>query len=481
MALQQYSLMAVTLIAITVSCTSRVQSIGVNWGTTASHPLPPSKVVELLKLNKITKVKLFDSNPQVLEALSGSDIDVAVGIPNSMLRSLNSSVKAAESWVHDNLTRYLSGRTRIEYVAVGDDPFLQTYGSQFYPFVVGAAISIEAALIRAKLQNKVKIVIPCSFDAFQSESNLPSTGHFRPDINKTMIAVLNFLTKTHSPFFVTILPFLSHYQNKNISLDFALFKESAHPHKDTHNRSYKNSFDLSYDTLITALTVAGFPEVKIVISQIGWPTDGAPNATVANAEIFTKGLFNHIHSQKGTPLRPRVMPLEFYIYTLVDEDQRNTSMGNFERHWGLFTFDGQAKYEVEFFRGVKGLVNAQSVDYLAPRWCVVNNNLDMMNASARATEACMNADCTALSPGSSCFNLSWPGNVSYAFNSYYQEHDQRAESCDFGGLGMITTVDPSVGDCRFNVELKASISVMCHGLNFWHYLISLVLTILMLL
>lgn len=84
-------------------------------------------------------------------------------------------------------------------------------------------------------------------------------------------------------------------------------------------------------------------------------------------------------------------------------------MGNFERHWGLFTFDGQAKYEVEFFRGVKGLVNAQSVDYLAPRWCVVNNNLDMMNASARATEACMNADCTALSPGSSCFNLSWPG------------------------------------------------------------------------
>lgn len=116
MALQQYSLMAVTLIAITVSCTSRVQSIGVNWGTTASHPLPPSKVVELLKLNKITKVKLFDSNPQVLEALSGSDIDVAVGIPNSMLRSLNSSVKAAESWVHDNLTRYLSGRTRIEYV-----------------------------------------------------------------------------------------------------------------------------------------------------------------------------------------------------------------------------------------------------------------------------------------------------------------------------------------------------------------------------
>ncbi|KAL8260359.1 hypothetical protein R6Q59_028312 [Mikania micrantha] len=469
----RHSLMAVTLTAIIILCASRVQSIGVNWGTTASHPLPPSKVVELLKLNKITKLKLFDSNPQVLEALAGSAIDVTVGIPNSMLQSLNSSIKSAESWVHDNLTRYLSGHTRIEYIAIGDEPFLQRYGSQFYPFVVGAAMNIEAALISAKLSNKVKIVIPCSFDAFRSESGQPSEGHFRPDINKTMIEVLNFLTKTQSPFFANISPFLSYYQNKNISLDFALFKETAHAHNDTHG-SYKNSFELSYDTLITALTSVGFPKMDIVISQIGWPTDGAPNATVSNAKIFTKNLLDYLHNGQGSPLRPRVMPLEIYIYTLLDEDQRNITMGSFERHWGLFTFDGQVKYQVDFDFGqsTKTLVNAQNVEYFASRWCVVNNNINMSNATARAMEACTNADCTALSPGSSCFNLSWPGNVSYAFNSYYQQHDQSAESCDFGGLGMITTVDPSVGNCRFNVELKASHSVLLCGSKFDFLLIS---------
>lgn len=104
---------------ITISTiASRAGAIGVNWGTTSSHPLPPSKVVELLKSNKITKVKLFDADPLVLQALSGSNIGVTVGIPNSMLKSLNSSKKAAESWVHDNVTRYISssGRTvRIEY------------------------------------------------------------------------------------------------------------------------------------------------------------------------------------------------------------------------------------------------------------------------------------------------------------------------------------------------------------------------------
>jgi hypothetical protein len=98
-----------------------VQAIGVNWGTTSSHPLPPDKVVELLKSNKITKVKLFDADPLVLQALSGSNIGVTVGIPNSMLKSLNSSKKVAESWVHDNVTRYVSSGNsgvRIEYVSL---------------------------------------------------------------------------------------------------------------------------------------------------------------------------------------------------------------------------------------------------------------------------------------------------------------------------------------------------------------------------
>lgn len=97
---------------------SRARAIGVNWGATVSHPLPPPKVVELLKSNNINKVKLFDADPLVLQALSGSNLGVTVAIPNTMLRSLNSSKKAAESWVHDNVTRYISNGgsgVRIEY------------------------------------------------------------------------------------------------------------------------------------------------------------------------------------------------------------------------------------------------------------------------------------------------------------------------------------------------------------------------------
>ncbi|KAM5583124.1 glucan endo-1,3-beta-glucosidase 9 [Rosa sericea] len=461
----------------------RSLSVGVNWGTTASHPLPPAKVVELLKSNNITRVKLFDADPLVLEALSGSNLGVTVGIPNGLLRSLNSSKKAAQSWVHDNVTRYVSSggsRVKIEYVAVGDEPFLQSYGEQFHPFVLGAAINIQTALTQANLDSEVKVVVPCSFDSYLSETSLPSKGHFRADVNRTMIQLLTFLSKHNSPFFATISPFLAFQQNKNISLDFTLFKVYTKAHNDSR-RMYKNSFDLNYDILVNALSTVGFPKIGIVVSQIGWPTDGGPNATSHAAETFMKGLMNRLRSKLGTPLRPRDPPVETYIFSLLDEDQRSISTGNFERHWGVFTFDGQAKYRFDFTQGSNSLVNAQNVEYLPSKWCVVNNNRDLSNATASALNACSVADCTALSPGGSCSNISWPGNISYAFNSYYQQRNQSADCCDFGGLGLITTVNPSVDNCRFLVQLNTSLSDTLHPASVSQWITLLVTAILLLL
>ncbi|XP_031113590.1 glucan endo-1,3-beta-glucosidase 9 [Ipomoea triloba] len=458
-----------------------VGAVGVNWGRAASHPLPADKVVQILKANGIAKVKLSEPYPEALESLSGAKIDVTVSIPDSMLRGLNSSLKAAQSWVHDNITRYFSeasSKVRIEYISIGDEPFLETYGTQFHPFLIGAATNIHTALVKANLEKEIKVVIPCSFDAFLSETGMPSRGHFRADINKTMIQVLKFLSQRQSPLFVTISPFQSYRQNKNISLDFALFKETARPHNYSR-KTYKNSFDLSCDTLVSALSSAGFPQMDIVVGQIGWPTDGAANATSSNAEVFLKGLMERLHSKSGTSSKATKLPLETYILSLLDEDKRSVASGSFERHWGVFTFDGQAKYHVDFGQGSRKMVDAQNVQYLSSKWCVVNNNKDLSNATAQAIDACSSADCSALSPGGSCFNISWPGNISYAFNNYYQQNNQNADSCNFGGLGLITTVDPSVEPCRFLVQLKTSVSVSLLPSALFHLLASPVVSILL--
>lgn len=85
-----------------------VRGIGANWGTQASHPLPPKTVVNLLRNNGIQKVKLFDADYGTLRALGGSNIEVMVGIPNDMLASLAGSMKAAEKWVSSNVSKHIS-------------------------------------------------------------------------------------------------------------------------------------------------------------------------------------------------------------------------------------------------------------------------------------------------------------------------------------------------------------------------------------
>jgi hypothetical protein len=62
-------------------------------------------VVDLLKDNKITKVKLFEAEADVLKALMGSGIQVMVGIPNEML-SLLSSSPSSDLWLRQNISAY---------------------------------------------------------------------------------------------------------------------------------------------------------------------------------------------------------------------------------------------------------------------------------------------------------------------------------------------------------------------------------------
>ncbi|PKA45936.1 Glucan endo-1,3-beta-glucosidase 6 [Apostasia shenzhenica] len=80
-----------------------------------THPLAPETMVQVLKDNGFTKVKLFDAEPWTVGALSGSGIEVVVGIPNDMLRSLASDHGLAEQWVKENVTNFIKDNINIKY------------------------------------------------------------------------------------------------------------------------------------------------------------------------------------------------------------------------------------------------------------------------------------------------------------------------------------------------------------------------------
>ncbi|CAK7352250.1 unnamed protein product [Dovyalis caffra] len=429
-----------------------VVGLSCNWGIQSTHPLQANIVVKLLKENRFNKVKLFEADPPALKALGKSGIQVMVGIPNEFLAPLASSVQVAINWVQQNVSSYISRYgTDIRYVAVGNEPFLHSYKDMFLRTTFPALQNIQAALIKAGLGRQVKVTVPLNADVYQTDSDLPSGGNFRPDIHDLMISIIKFLRDNNAPLTINIYPFLSLYADPNFPVDFAFFNGTSAPVVDG-SISYTNVFDANFDTLVSALEKNGFSSMPVIIGEVGWPTDGDSSANIEYARRFNQALINRINQGQGTPKRRT--PPDIYLFSLTDEDAKSVQPGNFERHWGIFNYDGTIKYQLDMGNG-KPLVPARGVKYLARQWCVMSPEASISdpNLPNSIAYACTYADCTSLGNGSSCGTLDARGNASYAFNIYYQTMNQRKGACSFSNLSTLTKLDPSQNTCRFEIMI----------------------------
>uniref|UniRef100_A0A0E0KH03 glucan endo-1,3-beta-D-glucosidase n=1 Tax=Oryza punctata TaxID=4537 RepID=A0A0E0KH03_ORYPU len=441
---------------------SEAEGLGVNWGTMASHPLPPRAVVRMLQDNGINKVKLFDADAGTMEALAGSGVEVMVAIPNNLL-DLLTDYDAARDWVHENVSRYsFDGGVNIKYVAVGNEPFLSSLNGTFLNVTFPALQNIQRALYDAGHGDTIKATVPLNADVYNSPENMqvPSAGRFRPDIADLMTEIVQFLNQSGAPFTVNIYPFLSLYGNDNFPLDYAFFDGTTSPVVDTNGIQYTNVFDANFDTLVSALVAAGVGGLPIVVGEVGWPTDGDKNARVDLAQRFYAGLLRKLASNAGTPLRPNQY-VEVYLFSLVDEDAKSVAPGNFERHWGILRYDGQPKYAMDLTGQGRNtaLVAARGVAYLPRVWCVLNPRATpdaMSRIGDNVNYACTYADCTSLGYGSTCNGMDAAGNASYAFNAYFQVQNQVEESCGFQGLAVQTQQDPSTNACNFTIQIEPS-------------------------
>lgn len=429
--------------------------IGVNWGSMLTHPMLPIDVVEMLKDNGITKVKLFDADDWTVTALGGSGIEVMVAIPNDQLQRMN-NYGNAKDWVEENVTRYdVENGVSIKYIAVGNEPFLATYNNSFDKITFPALKNIQKALDESGAGTRIKATIPLNADVYGSpeDNPVPSAGDFKPGYRKLMQDIVKFLHQNGAPFLVNIYPFLSLYQGEDFPLDYAFFEGRSAPVVDG-NIQYTNVFDANFDTLVWSLKKAGVPDIKIVVGEVGWPTDGDQYANSKLAKRFYDGFLKKIAKKEGTPLRPG--KIEVYLFGLIDEDLKSIAPGNFERHWGIFTYDGKPKFPMDLTGkdNDKLLVPVKNVTYLPEQWCTLNEHGDKTaDLSGNVNYACSAGDCTALGYGSSCNGLDERGNISYAFNMYFQMQDQDVRACDFQGLAVITTKNASRNGCLFPVQI----------------------------
>lgn len=319
-------------------------TVGICYGRVADNLPSPADVVSLLKANNISKVRLFDSDPAVLQAFTGSEIKLITAVPNELLESLGSNPEAAAGWVQGNVVPFHPA-TRIEYIAVGNEVLHSN--PEYAPFLVPAMQNIYEALQSAGLRDAIKVSSPHAASVLGS-SYPPSQGAFDSDIVDIIRPLLDFLAQTGAPLMANVYPFFSYLDNPvDIRLQYALFTSPAPSFIDSDGLAYSTLFDATVDALFSAMEALGHADIAVVVTETGWPWSG-PNKDAENPDnaiTYNSNLVAHVLSDAGTPKRPG-MPMEVYLFALFNEDLKPGQ--EFERDFGLLYPTGQKVYNINF-------------------------------------------------------------------------------------------------------------------------------------
>lgn len=442
--------------------TEASSKIGINYGRLGNNLPPPIQTIELIKSLKAGRVKLYDSNPEILNLLSATQIQVSIMVPNHQIIPISLNQNFADQWVQDNILTYYP-ETKIRIVLVGNEVLSYSASDQdreIWYHLVPAMRRINKSMKAQGIKN-IKVGTPLAMDVLSSTFP-PSNGAFRSDIVDTVIIpLLHFLNGSNSFFFVDAYPYFPWSMNPTrANLDFALFKSNRTYTDPISGLKYTNLLDQMLDSVVFATAKLGYPSIRISISETGWPNAGdidQVGANLQNAAVFNRNLIKKITADPplGTPARPGE-EIPTFIFSLFNENQK--SGPGTERHWGLLYPNGTHIYEVDLTgkketREYQPLPAAKNdVPYKGKLWCVVVKGADVKELGSALDYACGEGEesCAALAPGKECYepvSVTW--HASYAFSSYWAQMRSRGANCYFNGLAEQTDEDPSRGNCRF--------------------------------
>ncbi|GMJ07509.1 hypothetical protein like AT2G26600 [Hibiscus trionum] len=342
---------------------------GINYGKLANNIPSPDEVVTLLKGAKIRNVRIYDADPSVLKAFSGTGLEIVVGLPNGNLQDMSANADHAMNWVKDNVLAYLPD-THIRGIAVGNEVLVSN--DEFSGFLLGAVKNVYNALNELKLSDVVQVTTAHSQAVF-ANSFPPSSCVFRDNVVQNMKPLLEFFSQIGSPFCLNAYPFLAYMSDpEHIDINYALFLPTEGANDPKTKLHYDNMLDAQIDAAYAALEDAGFKKMEIIVTETGWASLGDENesaATVENARTYNYNLRKRLAKMKGTPLRPKNM-VKAYVFAMFNENLKTGPTS--ERNFGLFKPDGSISYDIGF-QGLKSSSGDSLLlslkDYRGRGWC----------------------------------------------------------------------------------------------------------------
>ncbi|XP_031107913.1 glucan endo-1,3-beta-glucosidase [Ipomoea triloba] len=429
--------------------------IGVNYGTVANNLPPPPQVARFLTESTIiNRVRLFDTNPDILKAFAHTGVAVTVTVPNDQIPRL-AKYAFAQQWVKLNILPYIPA-TNIVRILVGNE-VISTANKLFISNLVPAMQALHAALTAEPFHRHIQISTPHSLGIL-SNSSPPSSGKFRPGYDTHVIKpLLGFLRATNSPFMVNPYPFFGSSED---TLDFALFRLNSGAFDENTKLMYKNMLDGQLDAVYSAMKFLGFEDVDLVIAETGWPSKGDPGQAGVDADSaaeYNRKLMKHVTSGIGTPLMPN-RTFETYIFALFNEDLKPGP--TCERNFGLFQPDMTPVYDIGILRRTASGTFPSHPRAGPPspvgtparkKWCLPKSGADEEALQRNIDYVCgLGLNCDPIRKGGACF---LPNTVrahaAYAMNAYYQGAGRHDFDCDFEQTGTLTSKNPSYAKCKY--------------------------------
>ncbi|KAK9668451.1 hypothetical protein RND81_13G061400 [Saponaria officinalis] len=385
---------------------SGADSLGINYGQIANNLPLPNKVVGLVKGIGATKVKLYDADPKVLKAFAKSEIQFTVSLRNEDMAEMRDA-KAAMDWVKKNVQSHLPD-TNITCILIGNE-VLTFNDTALTSSLLPAMQNIHAAVVALQLDTQVGVTTAHNLGILQT-SYPPSAGAFRPDLGGCLTQILNFNSKTGSPFLINAYPYFAYKASpRQVSLDYVLFQSTGQGLLDPGSGlRYDNMLHAQVDAVYAAMGPTFNKRVAVQVSETGWPSKGDQDeagATAENALKYNGNLIKLVKQgqRKGTPMRPNC-DLNIFIFALFNENLKPGPSS--ERNYGLFKPDGTPAYSL-------GFPTIQAV------------------ANSTAPDADTDTDAATATSPTSASSSSSTGYLSISFAT---------ERCPFGGLLLISSL-----------------------------------------
>lgn len=449
--------------------------IGVNYGTEGNNLPSPKQVAKMLGNTIVNRIKIYNSEPSILQAFANTGIAVVVGLENEKVQSISESPNAGQAWVAQRIAPYYPS-TLIILITVGNEVLTDSDGT-LDSALVPAIQNIHSGLVALGLDDKIKVSTPHSM-AILSSSFPPSASTFATSLLPIMKPLLKFLDDTRAPFMVNAYPYFAYRDNpKEVSLDYVLFGQSPGV-SDPKGFTYNNMLDAQIDSIYSAMAALGHNDtIPVTVSETGWPSKGDPDdigVNPQNARNYNTRVIKHVTSNAGTPMRPNRV-IETFIFALFNENHKPGPTT--ERNFGLLNPDGSKAYDVDLSCGwcasppppysppaspppspislFSGPPRGSRGGLGSAVYCIAKPNSEpsVLQESLDFSCGLGGADCASIHQGGPCYNPNTAhAHASYAMNSYYQIHGRNYWNCDFKGTGLVTFTDPSYGTCHYPQE-----------------------------